>query len=106
MEADNKALALPDGLDLEIGRLAIESPDVAKSQGTGGFAVARPALMLAFMLGLNWGLVGIFGFDVVALVFGAMTPSARPVYVLLGISAIYCAIAVLMFSKRRAKDFG
>lgn len=60
--------------------------------------------MLAFILGLNRGLVGIFGFDVVATVFGVMTPAARAVYVLLGISTIYCAVAVVMFRKRGAAD--
>jgi uncharacterized protein len=61
-----------------------------------------PSLMLAFILGLNRGLVGLFGIDAVAIVFGVMTPAARAVYVLLGISAIYCVFAVVMFSRRVA----
>jgi uncharacterized membrane protein YuzA (DUF378 family) len=103
-EADDRAPVLPDRLDSEIGWPTIDTPNVAKSRRTPGFAVARPALMLAFILGLNRGLVGIFDIDVVALVFGVMTPGARAVYVMLGISAIYCAVAVVMFGKRRASD--
>jgi hypothetical protein len=62
--------------------------------------VVWPAFMLALILGLNRGLVGLFGFDVVASVFGVMTPAARAVYVVLGVSAIYCAVTVVMFGKR------
>jgi hypothetical protein len=60
--------------------------------------------MLVFVLGLNRGLVGIFGIDMVAIVFGVMTPAARAAYVLLGVSAIYCAFAVVIFGRRLAAD--
>jgi uncharacterized protein len=39
--------------------------------------------------GLNWGLVGAFEFDLVATLFGAMSPVTRVVYVLFGLSAVY-----------------
>ena len=40
--------------------------------------------------GLNWGLVGLFEFDLVATLFGGMTaPLAKAVYVLVGLSALY-----------------
>ncbi len=42
--------------------------------------------------GLNWGLVGIFGFDLVAAIFGQMSVLSRIVYILVGISALYQAI--------------
>jgi uncharacterized membrane protein YuzA (DUF378 family) len=96
-EVDGRALVLSDRLDSEIARPEIHTPNIATFHRTAGFAVVWPALMLAIILGLNRGLVGIFGFDLVALVFGVMTPAARAVHVLLGISAIYCAIAVVMF---------
>jgi hypothetical protein len=99
------ALALPEALDAKIGRPAVNAPPkVAASHGTAGYAGIRPALVLAFSLGLNRGLVGIFGFDAVATVFGVMTPAARAVYVLSGISAIYCAMAVVVIGKRVAAD--
>ena len=41
--------------------------------------------------GLNWGLVGAAGFDLVATLFGAMSPLSRTVYLLVGASAVYQA---------------
>ena len=41
---------------------------------------------------LNWGLVGLFNIDLVALIFGEMTILARIVYILVGISAIISVI--------------
>lgn len=43
--------------------------------------------------GLNWGLVGAFGFDLVAAVFGEMTALSRVVYVVVGLAALYQALA-------------
>ena len=39
--------------------------------------------------GLNWGLVGFFGFDLVAFVFGGMSVFSRIVYAVVGFCAIY-----------------
>lgn len=55
--------------------------------------VAIVALVLLIVGGLNWGLVGLFNFDLVATLFGVMSPLSRIVYVLVGISAIVCAAA-------------
>ena len=49
--------------------------------------------VLVLIGALNWGLVGTFGIDLVALIFGDMTLLARIVYILVGISAIIYAIA-------------
>ena len=54
------------------------------------------ALVLVIVGGLNWGLVGIFNFDLVAAIFGAMSMLSRIVYALVGLSAVYLAIASLM----------
>lgn len=45
--------------------------------------------------GLNWGLVGFFGFDLVAFIFGDASGLSRIVYSLVGISAVYVAVAAL-----------
>jgi hypothetical protein len=50
------------------------------------------ALILIIVGGLNWGLVGLFGFDLVAAIFGPMSILARVVYVLVGLSAVYSAV--------------
>lgn len=48
--------------------------------------------MVAFTLlvigGLNWLLVGMFDYDLVAALFGEMTMLSKTVYVLVGLSAI------------------
>lgn len=38
---------------------------------------------------LNWGLVGIFQFDLVAAIFGPATWLSRVVYTLVGLAAVY-----------------
>ncbi len=49
------------------------------------------ALFLLIVGGVNWGLVGLFEFDLVAFIFGGQTAVlARLVYVLVAISAIWC----------------
>ncbi|MBD3178545.1 MAG: DUF378 domain-containing protein [Candidatus Latescibacteria bacterium] len=47
------------------------------------------ALILIIVGGLNWLLVGIFSFDLVAAIFGDMSVISRIVYILVGLSAIY-----------------
>lgn len=39
--------------------------------------------------GLNWGLVGIFRFDLVAAIFGDMSVVSRIIYILVGVAALY-----------------
>jgi len=46
-------------------------------------------LVLLIVGGLNWGLVGLFGFDLVAAIFGEMSPLSRIVYCLVGLSALW-----------------
>lgn len=50
------------------------------------------ALILTVIGALNWGLIGLFGLDVVALLFGPMSLLTRLVYVLVGLSAVYLII--------------
>ena len=46
------------------------------------------AYILVIVGAINWGLVGFFGFDLVAAIFGDMSMVSRIVYGLVGISAI------------------
>lgn len=46
-------------------------------------------LVLLIVGGLNWGLMGLFSFDLVAAIFGTGSPLARIVYVLVGLSAAW-----------------
>jgi uncharacterized protein len=52
------------------------------------------ALILTIVGGLNWGLVGLFRFDLVAAVFGGMefgetNVASRIIYTVVGLSAAY-----------------
>jgi uncharacterized protein len=47
------------------------------------------ALILLIVGGVNWLLVGAFNFDLVATLFGAMSPLSRIVYILVGLAALY-----------------
>lgn len=46
-------------------------------------------LILLAVGGLNWGLVGLFNFDLVAAIFGDMSLLSRLVYVVVGLSALH-----------------
>ena len=49
------------------------------------------AQILSIIGCLNWGLVGIFGFDLVAWLFGgAASLISRTIYILVAISAVWC----------------
>lgn len=56
------------------------------------------ALVLLAVGGLNWGLVGIFDFDLVSTIFGDMSTISRIVYAAVGLAAVY---AVLLMGKLR-----
>lgn len=56
------------------------------------------ALFLLVVGGLNWGLIGIFDFDLVAWLFGGQNAVlSRIIYTLVGISALWC---ISLFFKR------
>jgi uncharacterized membrane protein YuzA (DUF378 family) len=47
------------------------------------------AIALLVVGGINWGLVGTTGFDLVRAIFGEMTFLSRAVYTLVGVAAVY-----------------
>lgn len=49
------------------------------------------ALALVVIGGINWGLIGIFRFDLVAWIFGGQAANlSRIIYTLVGIAALWC----------------
>ena len=64
-------------------------------------AVNLVTLLLVIVGGLNWGLVGLFSFDLVAAIFGAGSLLARVVYVLVGASAFW---QLVPFAKAMSGD--
>lgn len=57
------------------------------------------ALTVLIIGGLNWGSVGLFGFDLVAFVCGGSgSMISRVIYTLVGLSAVWCVS--LLFRER------
>ncbi len=50
------------------------------------------AIALVVIGALNWGLVGLFNFDLVAAIFGPLTVLSRIVYALVAIAGLYLII--------------
>ena len=50
---------------------------------------------------LNWGLIGLFRFDLIAFVFGTMSWVTRVIYVLVGIGGIYM---ISLFGRMKNTD--
>ncbi len=57
------------------------------------------AFVLVIVGALNWGLVGFFGFDLVAYIFGSMSMIAKIVYDLVGLAAVYMLVTAPMKMK-------
>ncbi len=65
------------------------------------------ALILLVIGGLNWLLVGLFGYDLVAALFGTMSAFSRIIYTLVGISALWALFALLpRVATRREDEYG
>src|SRR3569623_1106771 len=58
-------------------------------------AINLVTLLLVIVGGLNWGLVGLFNFNLVSALFGDMSALSRIVYVLVGISAVWQIMPLL-----------
>ena len=52
-------------------------------------ALDAVALTLSIIGAVNWGLIGLFKFDLVAFLFGSMTLLSRIIYTIVGICGIY-----------------
>jgi uncharacterized membrane protein YuzA (DUF378 family) len=70
---------------------AYDRPDTAPDTRVRKFsAVDWIAMILLIVGGINWGLVGLAQFDLVAAIFGGQDSGlARIVYVLVGLAALY-----------------
>ena len=66
--------------------------------------IDKIALILAIVGGLNWGSIGVFGFDLVAFAFGGSDSAvSRVVYTLVGLGAVWC-ISLLFRDTEAARD--
>ena len=57
------------------------------------------ALILSVVGCVNWGLVGIFQFDLVAWLFGSASILSRIIYTVIGLTGVWC----ISFFLRRAR---
>ena len=63
------------------------------------------ALGVLIVGGLNWGLIGLFNFDLVAWLFGgAGAVLSRTIYVLVALSAVWCISMLFRNSHRFAES--
>ena len=61
------------------------------------------ALILSIVVCLNWGLVGIFGFDLVAWLFGGSgSLFSRLIYTVVGLAGLWCIS--FLFRKKAVMD--
>lgn len=56
--------------------------------------IDKIALVLVIIGAINWGLIGIFNFNLVDTLFGVMSILSRIIYILVGISGLW-AIKIL-----------
>lgn len=64
--------------------------------------IATIALVVLAIGGLNWALVGLFDFDLVAALFGDMSIVSRVVYVVVGLAAVYSLTLLPRLGRLRA----
>jgi uncharacterized membrane protein YuzA (DUF378 family) len=62
------------------------------------------ALILAIIGCLNWALVGLFQFDLVAWLFGVGAVLSRIIYVVIGLAGVWCISFFLRRSRLCCKD--
>ena len=62
------------------------------------------ALALAIVGGLNWGSIGLFGFDLVGFLFGGQASTmSRIIFILVGLAALWC-ISLLVRSNTQGQN--
>lgn len=61
------------------------------------------ALVLVVVGAVNWGLVGIADFDLVAAIFGEMSILSRIVYILVGVAGLYSLSMLTMIFRHPAE---
>jgi uncharacterized membrane protein YuzA (DUF378 family) len=63
---------------------------VGASQRTGMSTLDWISMVLLIIGGVNWGLVGLADFNLVAALFGDGSALSRIIYILVGLSALWC----------------
>ena len=83
--------------------------ETQKHAGAHGGAVRRfnamdwISMILLIVGGLNWGLVGLADFDLVATLFGEGSGLSRIVYILVGLAALYSLYTTTKMGRRTGR---
>ena len=60
-------------------------------------------IVLIIIGGINWGLIGLFGFDAVAWLFGGQTAVfSRIIYALVGLAGLWCLTLLFRLDRETA----
>jgi uncharacterized protein len=73
---------------------------VDRAQRRGLNAIDWIAMALLIIGGINWGLVGLADFNLVATLFGDQSTLSRIVYALVGLSALWCIYTATRLGSR------
>ena len=64
----------------------------------------KMALILTIIGGINWGLVGLFSFDLVAWIAGGSTMLlARIIYIIIALAGVWCVSMLFMDDDERVE---
>ena len=67
--------------------------------------VHKICLVLSILGGINWGLVGLFDFNLVTAITGDLNMGARVIYVIIAIASIINILLLFVDLSRRDKVF-
>ena len=67
--------------------------------------VPKICLVLSILGGINWGLVGLFDFNLVTAITGGLNMGARVIYVIIAIASIINILLLFVDLSRRDKVF-
>lgn len=60
------------------------------------------AMILLMIGGINWGLIGLFSFNLVGAIFGELSVLSRLIYIIVGIAALYSIYTCTKLSGRKS----
>ena len=67
--------------------------------------IYKICLVLSILGGINWGLVGLFDFNLVTAITGGLNMGARVIYVIIAIASIINILLLFVDLSRRDKVF-
>lgn len=93
-------MAIAQGHIQERRHIADRRTGISRANTKRMGAVDWLAMSLLIVGGVNWGLVGLFNLDLVATLFGEMSPLSRIVYIVVGLCALYAVYTSTKMARR------